>query len=531
MTTAKVRQGERHFACDVDISPENLRRLKYFYKLLDEWMEANSEKTPVQACYMAECRVYQCLLLLKSLGAWKAVSQSNCKLLNNQCPSGPSYPNREEVNLFLTLGGGDQEYFKEIVNAHVLSMLWYLNTRLLGRKIRQAEWMDRKYAEPERRSLHGGIVCCFLLQNSISAKRLMFRCFDNTLEDGELKHIVDIFPEAVWQANNDGELETFIYTSDDSLDRKLKSAECHVLVIIPVVPPGNGRPWRVKFKKEVIEELSKLKFIENWKRLCRLVFIFEDSSLMKTCQNTMKLIAEKLSVNYISHASDQKESLSSRLAKVEDDWKYGENTDILLTMTRRQRIIKRTASKEECSRDILDMVSDILSPPAILTASDLGNRPVPVTDAIPDFNKNEYVNRLKDYFNLEKMHEALTEVLKVNERPYPKWEEQLKNGRALYEPPHPDSKNGYTWHEAHNAATFLILLTYMIRYLMRQIDEVIDVERFNKDVRSLTAKLDFRQKDKINANKLHSRGKYAPKDRDTLVRNAVKRLLSSAWGM
>ena len=85
----------------------------------------------------------------------------------------------------------------------------------------------------------------------------------------------------------------------------------------------------------------------------------------------------------------------------------------------------------------------------------------------------------------------------------------------LFEPP----KNGH-WHQAHNTALFLQLVSIQVHYLIEQDGKPIDLERFRKNIRALTAKLNVQYKVKNNARK---------KDNDLkmLVRREVRRLLGT----
>ena len=159
-----------------------------------------------------------------------------------------------------------------------------------------------------------------------------------------------------------------------------------------------------------------------------------------------------------------------------------------------------------------------------------------------------YEETLKTFFDLDEMYKHLAAILGAQPKenlPFSK--EQLKpslkdsksvknkrpekgksrtwnsksHGKKLYEPPN-KKENGFVWHQAHNTALFLLLAAAMKRNLEN--GEELDVDRFHKDLRALTARLDIANKAKNVEKRKQSRGPYKKKNLNAVVQEEVQRL-------
>ncbi len=167
------------------------------------------------------------------------------------------------------------------------------------------------------------------------------------------------------------------------------------------------------------------------------------------------------------------------------------------------------------------MAMKLVNPPNV-SPSKKGVPELVTTQVLPE----EYKKTLKAYFDIGEMFKKLAVVFNVEEKTHP-LKETLSQSKYSFEPVHGDRKHGFNFHQAHNTALFLNIVSLVVRCLRDGVEEP-DLIQFRKDVRSLTARLDFKAKDRINNKKAHPRGNYKKKELKDVVKKAVSQLLSKS---
>ena len=285
-----------------------------------------------------------------------------------------------------------------------------------------------------------------------------------------------------------------------------------------------------------------------WTHDCQLAFMFSTNEMQEQCANTVRLLAKKLLVEYLCLTPKMSESPLAVLSKITAELEYKKTASALeaswqgWTSTKLATLMENIGLKRGLQQGVSMMAMQILQPPQI---PERQNAPYPVSEALYE---KHYSSMLQAYFNLDDMYAALENMLGAGNvsasSPFSK--EQLKSslnesshgkivgrpqkgtarqwnsrphGEDLFEPP----RNG-KWHEAHNAALFLQIVAVMVQYLLEP--GPLDLERFRKDVRAMTAKLNLQYKDKINARNTTRTSSRTRNDKlNDIVRREVKRLL------
>ena len=557
--------------------------LRNHVKMLRRYIKAADDENAEQECnriHKVERYVYKCLAILDGIEAWKETP--SCPFLE-QYPSGRNLYGKtgmddKEFYAFISLNwrAASTEVsppWKQYVCSHAIMTLWYLYAKLGKNKVK-AKWMLQKLKKPEEPILSSPRLHFCLHDSSVLSKRLLFQFFDNTMSSNELKYTASMSPEAVWQPGKNGGVQAMISYSIDELKNKLNKRVNSTLffILVPVLSNDKAKPWLHDWKKRLEIELGGLlDLIRRCQHGCHLVFLFDNLGLVKQCEKTVNLLAKKLSVTFwvgiagtdktetVKTETDKSfskgESPLSYLAKFNAAWEIQRTAETIKSFTGQGWSSMRLAAAKEhigLSRGIQHgvtmMAMQILQPPSII-----GSMKSQTHITVPLYEE-QYTEMLRSYFNLDAMYNAFVDILDIKAAPSapPFSKEQFKkslmdtghneesgrpikgkarawnshsHGKELFEPPHFDNENGYEWHQTHNAALFLQLTVAMVRYLLKMDKDAMDYERFRKDVRALTAKLNIQYKDKINRRKTKNhRNSHRKVTLKAMVRREVKRL-------
>ena len=182
--------------------------------------------------------------------------------------------------------------------------------------------------------------------------------------------------------------------------------------------------------------------------------------------------------------------------------------------------IKKHGVRTGLKKGIYMMALQLLRPPVIPPPPPKG-----VTEPMTvQIYQDEYKKTLKAYFDIDNIFTQLATIYEVIEKPHSLLD-ILRQPKYTFEPVHGDREHDFNFHQAHNTALFLCLVSLAVRCLRDGVEEP-DLIQFRKDVRALTARLDFKAKDRINNKKAHPRGKYKKKKLEDVLKKAVGQALS-----
>ena len=535
------KQGEKHFKCDLMLDESELNQLKCFYNSLgslilqvEEAIGSNEKEIITQK---VERMTYMCLRLLVKLKAWEIMPE---------CPCISQYPNGidkydvepEKVRLFMALKTqtSDTEPSQECLKrweTHVISkalnLLWYLNTRLLSRKRKIYKWMKINVKPPEYSTVIAPAVHIALTQKNTRAKQLMLSLLDNSIPGKELKNIANISPDSFCWANNVYLPQAFVYYNTKSLSERLNVAHHQlVFMLIPIfAPPDTRKPWLAAWRKRNERKIGRLidTTIHHLQHDCHFVYLFEDSQTKEMCQNSIRLLSKNLKVKYSYIIKGDNCSLLEELLKIAQSWKWKPIHSIFENLWQGWSsaiwAVNMSRTMHWLTKGIYMMAMQLANPPDVSPFKKCVSEPVTIQD-YPE----EYKKTLEEYFDIGEMFKKLAAIFNVQEKSHPLME-TLSQSKYSYEPVHGDLEHGFNFHQAHNTALFLNIVSLVVRCLRDGIEEP-DLIQFRKDVRALTARLDFKAKDRINNKKAHPRGNYKKKELKDVVKKAVSQLLSKS---
>ena len=574
-----LKQGERHLKCDIAIGKTEIRRLVYFYHslgtLLHEIADQIDSGLDDDRFQKIERMTYKCLRLLEKLKAWE--NEPICPLISH-FPNGKDIyeVEPEKVRLFMALKiyTGDTKasqkcliHWKTHVISKALNLLWYLNTRLLSRKKKAYEWMDITVEQLESGLLSAPSINCFLAQNGARAKKLMLNILDYTLTGRELEYTAAISPDGFYWVNNHTPQQVLMYYNAKFLIARLtKMKHQLVFIIVPVIPTiyDITSSWMADWKRKNKVVLGKL--INDKLRLlqhdCRIVFLFEEPQIMEMCEYMTRTLSKALHVSYLCLSRGNECILLNEMSNVAQEWEGSSVYDVhdswqgwkeelqITCQTLKpapkaiERLwhevkpvsedhenlwqgwsstilaIKKHGVRTGLKKGIYMMALQLLRPPVIPPPPPKG-----VTEPMTvQIYQDEYKKTLKAYFDIDNIFTQLATIYEVIEKPHSLLD-ILRQPKYTFEPVHGDREHDFNFHQAHNTALFLCLVSLAVRCLRDGVEEP-DLIQFRKDVRALTARLDFKAKDRINNKKAHPRGKYKKKKLEDVLKKAVGQALS-----
>ena len=577
-----LKQGERHLKCDIAIGKTEIRRLVYFYNslgtLLPEIADQIDSGLDDDRLQKIERMTYKCLSLLGKLKAWE--NEPICPLISH-FPNGKDMYDvePEKIRLFLALKMHTSDtdasqnclkHWKTHVISKALNLLWYLNTRLLSRKKKVYDWMNITVEQLEPGLSSAPSINCFLAQSGARAKKLMLNILDYTLTGRELEYTPAISPDGFYRVNNHTPQQVFMYYNSKSLIARLtKMKHQLVFIIVPVIPTTCDitSSWMAEWKRENKVVLGKLinDRLRSLQHDCRIVFLFEEPQIMEMCEYMTRTLSKALHVSYLCLSRGNECILLNEMSNVAQEWEESSVFDVYdswqgweeeqqiacqnlkaapKTLERLWHEVKPVPEEHEnlwqgwastilaikkhgvrigLKKGVYMMALQLLRPPVIPPPPPKGIAE-PITVQI---YQEEYRKTLESYFDIDNMFTQLAKIYKIMEIPYSLLE-TLQQSKYSFEPVRGDREHGFNFHQAHNTALFLNIVSLVVRCLRDGVEK-LDLTQFRKDVRALTARLDFKAKDRINNKKAHPRGNYKKKKLEDVLKKAVGQVLSQRF--